>query len=87
MNAKPEIFFSYACGDEHEQSMSREKIVNELYESFLKDNYLVKRDKYDEHYTGLISEFIGRIGTGKLIVVAISEKYVNPPTTCLSYTK
>ncbi len=32
-----EIFFSYAWGDENEQGESREKIVNELYESLVRD--------------------------------------------------
>jgi len=79
MNSSPEIFFSYAWGDEHEQGESREKIVNELYKSLLKDNYRIVRDKYNLEYKGFITDFMGRIGEGKCVIVAISEKYVRSP--------
>lgn len=71
MKSKPEIFFSYAWDDDY-----REKLVNQLYESLLKDNYNVIRDKYDLEYNGLISAFIDRLGKGKCIVVVISKKYL-----------
>jgi hypothetical protein len=74
MTSNYEIFFSYAWGDESDHS--REKIVDELYHSLLKDNFRVIRDKYNLKYKGLITEFIARIGRGKFIIVAISEKYL-----------
>ena len=74
-----EIFFSYAWGDEQETGQSREKIVNELFESLKADDYNVVRDKNDLGYRGYISDFMQRIGEGQNIVVAISEKYVRSP--------
>jgi hypothetical protein len=54
----PEIFFSYAWGDEKEIGESREKIVNSLYESLKNDGYKIVRDKIDLGYKGLISDFM-----------------------------
>lgn len=79
MGLPTEIFFSYAWGDEAEQGDSREKLVNELYGSLLADGYGVVRDKYDLGYKGFIGDFMKRIGEGKAIIVAVSEKYVRSP--------
>jgi len=79
MSSNLEIFFSYAWGDEHKPGESRERIVNELYDSLVKDNYRVVRDKYNLEYKGFISAFMTRIGKGKCIIVAISQKYVKSP--------
>jgi hypothetical protein len=76
MKSAPQIFFSYAWGDEHEQGESRERIVSELYDALLRDHYRVVRDKNNLEYKGFISEFMGQIGHGECIVVAISKKYV-----------
>src|SRR4030095_15696366 len=76
MESAPQIFFSYAWGDEHEQGESRERIVSELYDSLLRDHYRVVRDKNNLEYKGFISEFMSQIGRGECIVVAISKKYV-----------
>ncbi|MGZ5134020.1 MAG: toll/interleukin-1 receptor domain-containing protein [Flavitalea sp.] len=83
MESKPEIFFSYAWGDATESGSSREKIVNELYEALIADGFTVIRDKNDLRYKGLISDLTGRIGRGKFIVVAISDKYLKS-TYCMS---
>ncbi len=83
MNSKPEIFFSYAWGDETESGSNREKIVNDLYESLKADGFNVIRDKNDLRYKGLISDLTSRIGRGKFIVVAISDKYLKS-TYCMS---
>lgn len=79
MGRLPEIFFSYAWDDEHRQPGSREKIVDELYQSLLKDDYRVVRDKDNLEYKGFISDFMGRLGQGKCIVVAVSRKYLKSP--------
>ena len=79
MPSNNEIFFSYGWGDEKEAGESREKIVNDLYESLKQDGYKVVRDKYDLDYRGFISDFMHRIGEGKNIIVAISKKYVKSP--------
>lgn len=75
----PEIFFSYAWGDDYEEGESREEIVNKLYENLKDDKYVVVRDKVDLGYKGLISSFMVRIGKGDFIVVAISDKYLKSP--------
>lgn len=76
MNTKTEIFFSYAWGDDKEKDVSREKVVNELYESLKKEDYNLVRDKVDLGYKGFISDFMTRIGKGDLIIVVLSKKYV-----------
>ncbi len=75
----PEIFFSYAWGDKEEEGESREKVVNEVYDSLKKEGYTVIRDKMDLGYRGFISEFVDRIGKGDLIVVVTSDKYFRSP--------
>ena len=75
----PEIFFSYAWGDEYETGESREKIVDELYESLKSEGYFVFRDKMDLDYKGLISGFMEKIGKGDIVIVAISDKYLKSP--------
>ncbi len=78
----PEIFFSYAWGDEHETSGSREEIVDKLYENLKNDGFSLKRDKVDLGYKGLISDFMKNIGRGDFVVVAISDKYLKS-TYCM----
>jgi GTPase SAR1 family protein len=73
---KPCIYFSYAWGDNKEIGESREIIVDELYDSLEQDGYLLKRDKQDLGYKGIISEFMKEIGKGDIIVVVISDKYL-----------
>jgi TIR domain len=79
MPTQNEIFFSYAWGDEKETGESRENLVNDLYESLVQDGYHVIRDKYDLGYRGYISDFMVKIGQGKNVIVAISQKYVKSP--------
>jgi hypothetical protein len=83
MESKPEIYFSYAWGDETESGTSREKIVNDLYDALVAAGFTVIRDKNDLRYKGLISDLAQRIGRGKFIVVAISDKYLKS-TYCMS---
>lgn len=67
---KPQIFFSYAWGQE------REQFVDKLYDSLKEDGYHVIRDKVSLGYKGVISQFMTSIGKGQFIVVAISDKYL-----------
>ncbi len=62
---------------------SREKIVNDLYDALVAAGFTVIRDKNDLRYKGLISDLTQRIGRGKFIVVAISDKYLKS-TYCMS---
>ncbi|GJL84110.1 MAG: hypothetical protein DHS20C01_37440 [marine bacterium B5-7] len=73
------IYFSYAWGDEESYGESREKIVDELYQSLKNDGFNVLRDKMDCHYGDMISSFMQEIGMGDLIVVFVSDKYVRSP--------
>ena len=83
MTPKPTIFFSYAWGDDTESGDNREAIVDKLYKSLIEDGYQVIRDKNDIQYKGLFSELTKRMGRGKFIVVAISDKYLKS-ANCMS---
>jgi TIR domain len=72
----PKIYFSYAWGDAREEGESREKIVQQLYDSLKADGYNLKRDKEELGYTQSINAFMNEIGQSDFIVVAISDKYL-----------
>jgi len=74
--AKPKIYFSFSWGDPEETDESREKIVDELYESLKKEGFDVRRDKMNLEYGRLITDFMKSIGQGDLIIVCVSEKYL-----------
>lgn len=78
-STKAKIYFSYAWGDDQEEGVSREAIVNELYSALIKEGFNVLRDKMNIDYGGLISEFMKDLGAGDLIVVFVSDKYVKSP--------
>ncbi len=73
---KPKVYFSYAWDGSNETGESREKIVQELYESLKADGYNVRRDKEDVGYKDSIENFMREIGRGSFIVVTISDKYL-----------
>jgi internalin A len=54
-------------------------VVDRLYDELQKRKYEVIRDKHDLGYRRLISEFMQRIGKGKLVVTVISDKYLKSP--------
>ncbi len=68
-----EIFISYAWGGESE------KIVNELDNAFKEAGILLTRDKRDLGFKGIITNFMNEIGTGKAVVLVISDKYLKSP--------
>ena len=71
---KPEIFISYAWGEEGEE---REEIVNQLQSIFEQHNLSIIRDKVDGvNYRGSIKDFMKRIGKGNMVLVVISDKYL-----------
>ena len=71
----PQIFFSYAWGDSDEAEESREKIVDDLYDSLRADGFDVQRDKKTHEYGGYINDFMNEIGKG-VVVVFVSAKYL-----------
>lgn len=73
---QPQIYFSYAWGDDKEVTESREKIVEDLYNELKKEGYHVQRDKEAVGYKDSIEEFMKEIGRGSFIVVTISDKYL-----------
>lgn len=74
-----EIFLSYAWGDRREAGESREAIVDRLYDALMAQRFTVVRDKKDNGYGKVISDFMRRLGQGKLVVVVISDKYLKSP--------
>lgn len=64
------IFFSYAWGIE------RESFIDGLYKYLKEEGFNVIRDKMDLGYKGLISDFMSKIGTGRIVIVAITDKYL-----------
>lgn len=77
---KPKVYFSYAWGDDREKGESREKIVNDLYESLENEGFChLKRDKKDAKYRSSLHEFMGEIGRSDFIITVISDKYLKSP--------
>lgn len=75
-NEHKAIYFSYAWGDDQEAGESRETLVDDLYNALSKEQYVLKRDKKDIGYKGLIQDFMKDLGRSKLVIVAISDKYL-----------
>lgn len=73
---KQEIFISYAWGGE------REEIVDQLDTEFQRRGVTIIRDKRDLGFKGSIKGFMEQIGTGKAVVLVISEKYLKSPNCC-----
>jgi internalin A len=73
---KPKVYFSYAWDGRNDTGESREKIVQELYDSLKTEGYEVRRDKEDVGYKDSIEDFMKEIGRGSFIVVTISDKYL-----------
>ena len=67
---KPEIFISYGWGGESETT------VDSIYNTLIESDFNVIRDKVDLGYKGNIKKFMQEIGTGKYVVVVISDKYL-----------
>jgi hypothetical protein len=78
-NDSPEIYFSYAWGDDKEEGESREKIANDLYESLKNKGYNVKRDKEEIAYKMSITDFMKKISRSDFVVLIISDKYLKSP--------
>lgn len=73
------IYFSYTW--ESDEALrgtddSREKMVDDLYETLKADGFEVRRDKMDLEYGGLISGFMQELGNADLIAVFLTDKYL-----------
>lgn len=73
---KKNIYISYAWGDSTEERESREKIVNEIYDSLKENGFNIIRDKEDLAYKENIKEFEEHIGRGDYIILVISDKFL-----------
>ena len=70
---KPEIFISYAWGNEGEE------LVQSLVKVFKTKGYNIIYDKADIKYKESIKRFMERIGKGKFIIIVLSAKYLKSP--------
>ena len=73
---EPQVFVSYAWGDETAVGKERAKIVDNLCAALAQQGVKVRRD-HDEIRPGdLISEFMDRLVEGDFILAVISDKYL-----------
>jgi internalin A len=76
----PEIFVSYAWGDDSsEDTRKRGEVVEQLYETLCKDGWNIIRDKNAMRSGDLISGFMKRIGLADRVIVVLSDKYLHSP--------
>jgi hypothetical protein len=76
MSTAPEIFISYAWGDEKETGESREQIVDSICNKLEGLGMNIVRDKKEVRYKGNITEFENRLGSGNYIILVISHKFL-----------
>ncbi|MDJ0704813.1 MAG: COR domain-containing protein [Leptolyngbyaceae cyanobacterium MO_188.B28] len=69
-NLNKEVFISYAWGGDSEA------IANQIDQAFQASDITLIRDKRDLGYKSPIKEFMERIGRGKVVIVVISQKYL-----------
>jgi internalin A len=77
---KPDIFISYAWGDDSsETARKRAEVVDRLCETLAKDGWNIIRDKNAMRSGDLISGFMNRIGFADHVIVVLSDKYLRSP--------
>ena len=80
LKAPPEIFVSYAWGDDSsEDARKHTEVVDLLCETLSKDRWNIIRDKTTMRPGDLISGFIKRIGLADDVIVVLSDKYLRSP--------
>jgi internalin A len=72
----PEVFISYAWGDETPKGKIRAKVVDSLYSALEKDGFVPIRDRIHMLPGDQISAFIRRLTQTDLVVAVISDKYL-----------
>ena len=76
----PEIFVSYAWGDDFsEDARKRTAVVDLLCETLSKEDWNILRDETAMRYGDLISGFMKRIGLADHVIVVLSDKYLRSP--------
>jgi internalin A len=76
----PEIFISFAWGDDSSQGAhQRTEVVDLICERLGKEGWNILRDKTEMRPGDLISGFMKRIGLADHIIVVLSDKYLRSP--------
>ena len=79
----PEVFISYAWGDETPAGKIRAEVVDKLYSALKEDGFVPIRDRNEMKPGEQISAFIRRLTRADLVVAIISDKYLRSPY-CMS---
>lgn len=73
---EPQVFVSYAWGDDTPTGQTRAKIVEDLCTTLSRQGMNVRRDRDEMRPGDLISEFMDRLTEGDRIFVVVSDKYL-----------
>jgi internalin A len=73
---EPEVFVSYAWGDETPEGQARKQVVDDLCAALGRAGVKVRRDRDEMRPGDLISEFMDRLAEGDFILAVISDKYL-----------
>jgi internalin A len=80
LNGTPEIFISYAWGDDSsETARKRADVVDSLCATLANEGWNIIRDKNAMRSGDLISGFMKRIGFADHVIVVLSDKYLRSP--------
>jgi internalin A len=73
---EPQIFVSYAWGDDTPAGQQRAKVVENLCTTLGRQDITIRRDRDEMRSGDMISEFMDRIVDGDFVIVVISDKYL-----------
>ena len=73
---EPQVFVSYAWGDDTPAGQLRTKVVDDLCAVLGQQGIQVRRDRDDMRPGDLISEFMDRLAEGDFVLVVVSDKYL-----------
>jgi len=73
---EPQVFVSYAWGDETSEGRQRAKVVDDLCTVLGLQKVKVRRDRDEMRPGDLISEFMDRLAEGDFVLAVISDKYL-----------
>jgi internalin A len=75
----PEIFISFAWGDNSSEARKRTEVVDRLCETLGQHGWNILRDSNALRSGDLISGFMKRIGLADHVIVVLSDKYLRSP--------
>jgi internalin A len=73
---EPQVFVSYAWGDDTPEGRHRGELVEKLCEQLGRQGVTVRRDRDELKPGELISEFMDRLAEGDVVLAVISDKYL-----------